>query len=47
MVMIRYGSAALIKMKRVLGVGQIALLSISHHGEANNQATRGMKTAWR
>ena len=45
--MIRYGSEVLIKMKSALGVGQIALLLISHHGEENNQATGGMRTAWR
>ena len=47
MVMIRYGSEVLIKMKSALGVGQIALFSISPHGEGNNQATGGMRTAWR
>ena len=46
--MIRYGSEVLIKMKSALGVGQIALLSITPHGEENNQTTvAGMSTAWR
>ena len=48
MKMIRFGLEAPMKRKRVLGVGQIALLSITPHGEEDNQATGvGMRTAWR
>ena len=46
--MIRFGLEAPMKRMKVLGVGQIALLSITPHGEEDNQATGvGMRTALR